>query len=53
MIGLKYPFRLLFIKELIENKLKDFNGLSLVYNYQHLIKWHEHFIKLLNFKFYF
>jgi hypothetical protein len=29
-----------FVKDPIENKLKDFHGLSLVDNYQHLVKYH-------------
>jgi hypothetical protein len=43
MIDLKYPLKLLFVKDSIGNKLKGFQALSLVDNYQHLIKWHEIF----------
>jgi hypothetical protein len=43
MINHKYTLKLLFIKDSIRNKMKGFNGLSLVDNYQHLIKWHENF----------
>ena len=44
MIGLKYPLKLLLVKVLIENKLKDFHGLSLFDNYEHLNKCHENLI---------
>jgi hypothetical protein len=38
MIDIKYQLKLSFIKHPIRNKLKGFPGLSLVDNYQHLIK---------------
>jgi hypothetical protein len=43
MADLKYPFKLLFAKDPIGNKLTGIHGLSisLVDNYQHLIKRHE------------
>jgi len=44
MIDLKYTLKLLFVKDPIGNNLKVFHGLSLVDNYQQLIKWHEIFI---------
>jgi hypothetical protein len=60
MIDIKYQLKLSFIKHPIRNKLKGFPGLSLVDNYQHLIKLkgfpglslvdnYQHLIKLKGF----
>jgi hypothetical protein len=40
-----YLLELLFLKDPIDNKLKGFPVLSLVDDYQHLIKCHENFNK--------
>ena len=53
IIDLKYPLRILSVKDPFGNKLKGFRVLSLVGNYQHLIKLCKISINNKKIKFYF